>query len=157
MNIPSGAYVIMFVHHRDFQPGSQLPTFIVIGSFIERTYSANDHDIRIFFLYRFVDYFKSFFKHIGNQVLVSDSYIFQIEWFRMTCISSHFSPFGYFRVTVSPFYQVEDILHIDIHIAHRNSSVLSPMSRVLTRYSCSHNRKRSSSNILAKLEILEIS
>ena len=154
----------MFIHHRHIQARSKLPSGFIIRTFIERTDRTNHRDSRILFFYCLENHFKTFLKNRRNQILISDTDIFQVERFRMTSFRTHLCPFILFRVTIGIFYQVQNILYICIHLFHGNTSLLSAAqrfsrntSRILTRNTCRQHRKRLCSYIFTELEILKVS
>ena len=154
----------MFIHHRHIQARSKLPSCFIIRTFIERTDRTNHRDFRILFFHCLENHLKTFLKNRRNQIFVSNADIFQVERFRMACFCTHLCPFILFRVTIGIFYQVQNILHVCIHLFHGNTSLLSAAqrfsrntSRILTWNTCRQHWKRLCSYIFTELEILKVS
>ena len=154
----------MFIHHRHIQARSKLPSGFIIRTFIERTDRTNHRDFRILFFYCLENHFKTLLKNRRNQILVSNTDVLQVERFRMACFCTHLCPFILFRVTIGIFYQVQNILHVCIHLFHGNTSLLSAAqrfsrntSRILTWNTCRQHWKRLCSYIFTELEILKVS
>ncbi len=147
----------MFVYHFKPELFRNLPTFYIIGAPVKWPDSSNHNNFRVFFFDGFVNHCETLFKNIGYQVFVADANVFQVKRFRMPGFSADSPPLRVY-VSICPFNQVEHILHIFIHVAHRNSSLLAVASiaRILARHAGSQHRNRFSSNIFTKLKILEI-
>ena len=158
---PSRRLIIMFVYHRNTEFVRQFPAFHIVCSLIERTYCADNDYLRIFLFDSKVYHREAFFEDIGDQVFIADADIFQIERLRMTGFGTYLAPFGFLCITVRPFYQVEDILNVSTHLAHRDTALLTASQiamtgGILTRYTCRQHRKRFRTYIFAELEVFII-
>ena len=155
---PSRRLIIMFVHHRDTELVRQFPAFHIVRTFVERTYRADNDDFRILLFDGIKDHRETFLKNVGDQVFITDTDIFQIKRFRVSGFGTYFTPFCFLRISVRPFYQVEDILNVSIHFAHRDTALLTASQitmtgGVLTRNTCCEHRKRFCAYIFTELEV----
>ena len=88
MDIPSRIDVIVLINNVDVLFSCQLPTCFVVGTFEEWTHSSHYLNVWVFLLDSFVEIDETLFKHIANKVFISDTYHFEIEWFRMSCFKA---------------------------------------------------------------------
>ena len=94
-------------------------------------------------------------------LLVSYAEIFEVEWLRMSGLSSHPAPFSC-CISIGPFDEVERILHPLVHLAHRDNIlclVLHAPSAVcsLAADTAGEDRHGLHVHILAELEVLIVS
>ena len=158
---PSRSLVIMFVDHRNTQFVRQLPSFHVVCTLIEWSHCTDNNHFWIFFFDGIEDHREAFFEDISDKIFISDTDVFQIEWFRMPGFGTYLSPLCLLCVTVCPFYQIKNILNIGSHFAHWNTALLpssqvAVTGRVLARNTGRQHWKRFRTNIFAKLEIFKI-
>ena len=169
VNEPSRCVVIMLVHHGQFQAVGQGPAFFVVRSFAGRSRRADDHDVGIFGPYGFINHRKPFREHAADEVFVAQSDVFQVERFGMSGLGPFASPPCGFGIPVGIFNQVEHVLYVLPHLLHRDAALLAVgrhevfgmMARasdtgILAGHACGHDRQRFGTDVLAKLEILEV-
>ena len=169
VDIPSRRVVIMLVHHGQFQAVGQSPSFFVVCSFAGRSRRADDHDVGIFGPDGFINHRKPFREHAADEVFVAQSDVFQVERFGMSGLDPFASPSCGFGIPVGIFNQVEHVLYVLPHLLHRDAAllavgrheVLGMMARasdagILAGHACGHDRQRFGTDVLAKLEILEV-
>ena len=165
---PSRGVIIMFIHHRNTHLSGEFPAFLIITALIERAYRSDYGHFGIFLLHRIENHGETFFKDIGNQILVTNTDVLQIERFGMSGLRTLLSPHGLLRISIRIFYQIQYILHVLRHFLHRDSAlltaatqfayrVMTASTRILTRHSGCHYRNRFGPHILAEQKIFMIS
>ena len=152
---PTRCLVIVLIHHRNLQSIYDLPSFLIVGSFVKRSGRTDHGYFRMFCFQSLIDHSEAFFKGIRYLVFVSDPDIFQMERFRMAGFGTHPAPLRG-GISIRIFHQIQDVLDKSIHIAHRDS-LLPASTGVLTTYARGNNGNRFCLNIFAELEKLVIS
>ena len=78
------------------------------------TCCSHDDDFGVCLRHFLIHIFKALGELRGYLLLIADTQVFQVEGFRVTCLSTDTTPFGV-HVTISPFYQVKGILYPFVH------------------------------------------
>src|SRR5690606_31206972 len=114
---PIRPLVIMLINYVNAQFTTNLPSPLKIISVRERSGSSNKLYLRIFLPNCILYHLETYLKLRSDLLLISYPDILEIEWLNPSGRSPYRAPFAISR-TFSPFYQVQYILNIGIHIFH---------------------------------------
>ena len=141
----------------------KLPRIIIVGvaGVRTRTCCAHDDDFGMSSHDTVVDVLETLHELGRDALLVADAQVLQIEWFGMSGLSTYTAPFGGY-ITIGPFDEVEGFVNPFVHLVHRTSVlclVLHAPTAVdtLAADTTRKDGKRLHTDILAELEILEVS
>ena len=158
VNEPAGSLVIMLVNHVYVVVFGQPPSGFVVATFRPWSRSPTNHDVGILFFHGLNDHQVTFLKGFGNQILIADADIFQVEGCGMPLFRAQLAPLRSLGIAVCPFYQVEHVLHVSRHLVHWYAALLpvSSVAGILATYASRQHRKGLATQILAQLEVLII-
>ena len=137
------------------------PAFEVVGRRrVEGAHGTTDLDFRIFGTDGLADHLVTLLEDGGDDILVANADILQVERLWMSCVSTHPGPFRSGGVAIGPVDEVEQFLDIGWHILHGDASLLTSdaltiIVGVLAGHSSSEYGQRLCSDVLTELEVLE--
>ena len=128
MHEPARRLVVVLIHHI-LQIGvlfGEVPALKVVGRRrVEWSDGATDLDVRVLGTDGLADHLITLLEDGGDDILVANADILQVEGLGMTCVSTHLRPFRSGRVAIGPVDEVEQFLDIGWHILHGDASLLA--------------------------------